>query len=43
MTITDANRSREVQLAFNIRGFEPEEVKIQTQHGRLTISAIRKN
>ncbi len=39
MIITESDGSRKFQLAFDMRGFEPEEVKIKTQNGTLTISA----
>ena len=39
MIITEVDGSRKFQLTFNMREFEPEEVKIKTQNGRLTISA----
>lgn len=39
MIVTEADGSRKFQLAFDMRGFEPEEVKIKTQNGALTISA----
>ena len=39
MIVTEADGSRKFQLAFDMRGFEPEEVKIKTQNGTLTISA----
>lgn len=39
MIVTDADGSRKFHLAFDMRGFEPEEVKIKTQNGTLIISA----
>lgn len=39
MIVTEADGSRKFQLAFDMRGFEPEEVKIKTQNGTLTVSA----
>ena len=39
MIVTESDGSRKFQLAFDMRGFEPEEVKIKTQNGALTISA----
>ncbi|UJR38258.1 hypothetical protein I4U23_030931 [Adineta vaga] len=38
MIVTEADGSRKFQLAFDMRGFEPEEVKIKTQNGTLTVS-----
>ena len=39
MIVTESDGSGKFQLAFDMRGFEPEEVKIKTQNGTLTISA----
>lgn len=39
MIVTEEDGSRKFHLAFDMRGFEPEEVKIKTQNGTLTISA----
>ena len=39
MIVTEADGSRKFQLAFDMRGFEPEEVKIKTQNGSLIVSA----
>lgn len=39
MIVTEADGTRKFQLAFDMRGFEPEEVKIKTQNGAMTISA----
>jgi HSP20 family molecular chaperone IbpA len=39
MIVTESDGSRKFQLAFDMRGFEPEEVKIKTQNGALIISA----
>jgi len=39
MIVTESDGSRKFQLAFDMRGFEPEEVKIKTQNGTLTVSA----
>jgi len=39
MIVTESDGSRKFQLAFDMRGFDPEEVKIKTQNGRLSISA----
>ena len=39
MIVTESDGSRKFHLAFHMRGFEPEEVKIKTQNGTLTISA----
>ncbi|CAF3310654.1 unnamed protein product [Rotaria socialis] len=37
--ITELDGSRKFQLTFDMRGFEPEEVKIKTHNGSLMISA----
>ncbi|CAF0917723.1 unnamed protein product [Rotaria sp. Silwood1] len=39
MIVTESDGSRKFHLAFNMRGFEPEEVKIKTQKGSLIVSA----
>ncbi|CAF4819518.1 unnamed protein product, partial [Rotaria sp. Silwood2] len=39
MIVTESDGSRKFHLGFNMHGFEPEEVKIKTQNGTLTISA----
>ncbi|CAF0883376.1 unnamed protein product [Adineta ricciae] len=39
MIVTEADGSRKFHLAFDMRGFEPEEVKIKTQNGTLVVSA----
>ena len=39
MIVTQSDGSRKFHLAFDIRGFEPEEVKIKTQNRTLMISA----
>jgi HSP20 family molecular chaperone IbpA len=39
MIVTESDGSRKFHLAFDIRGFEPEEVKIKTQNGTLIVSA----
>lgn len=39
MIITESDGSRKFHLAFDMRGFEPEEVKIKTQNGSVIISA----
>lgn len=39
MIVTEADGSRKFHLAFDMRGFEPEEVKIKTHNGTLMISA----
>lgn len=39
MIVTESDGSRKFQLAFDMRGFEPEEVKIKTHSGKITISA----
>ncbi|CAF0866552.1 unnamed protein product [Rotaria sordida] len=39
MIVTESDGSRKFQLAFNMHGFEPEEVKIKTQKGSLIVSA----
>lgn len=39
MIVTESDGSRKFQLAFDMHGFEPEEVKIKTQNGQLTVSA----
>jgi HSP20 family molecular chaperone IbpA len=39
MIVTESDGTRKFQLAFDMRGFEPEEVKIKTQNGSLIISA----
>jgi HSP20 family molecular chaperone IbpA len=39
MIVTGSDGSRKFQLAFDIRGFEPEEVKIKTQTRALIVSA----
>ncbi|CAM4778121.1 unnamed protein product [Rotaria magnacalcarata] len=36
---TESDGSRKFQLTFDMRGFEPEEVKLKTQNGSLMISA----
>lgn len=38
MIITEADGSKKFHLSLNIRDFEPEEIKIKTEHGCLTIS-----
>jgi HSP20 family molecular chaperone IbpA len=43
MIVTESDGSRKFQLAFNMRGFEPEEVKIKTQNGTLIVSAKKEN
>ncbi|CAF0719272.1 unnamed protein product [Adineta steineri] len=43
MIVTESDGSRKFQLAFDVRGFEPEQVKIKTQNGTLTISAKKEN
>jgi len=37
--VTQSDGSRKFQLLFDMHGFQPEEVKIKTQNGSLTISA----
>jgi HSP20 family molecular chaperone IbpA len=37
--VTQADGSRKFQLLFAMHGFQPEEVKIKTHNGSLTISA----
>ena len=39
LIVTEPDGSRKFHLAFDMRGFEPEEVKIKTQNGTLMISA----
>jgi len=39
MIVTESDGSRKFQLAFDIRGFDPEEVKVKTQNGTLSVSA----
>jgi len=39
MIVTESDGSRKFELTFDMHGFEPEEVKIKTQSGTLTVSA----
>ena len=39
MIVTEPDGSKKFHLSLNINGFEPEEIKIKTQSGTLTISA----
>jgi len=39
MIVTDSDGTRKFRLAFNLEGFEPEEVKIKTNNGMITITA----
>lgn len=39
MIVIGSDGSRKFQLAFDMRGFEPEQVKVKTQDGTLTVSA----
>ncbi len=39
MIITESDGSKKFHLSLNVRDFEPEEIKIKTQNGTLTISA----
>jgi len=41
MITTDADGARKFHLNFDMRGFEPEEIKIKTQNGMLVVSAKR--
>lgn len=37
--ITDEQGNRKFHLEFDLRGFEPDEVKVKTEHKMLTVSA----
>jgi hypothetical protein len=39
MIITESDGSKKFHLSLNVSGFEPEEIKIKTQNGSLTILA----
>jgi len=39
LIITESDGSKKFHLSLNVRDFEPEEIKIKTQNGTLTISA----
>jgi len=41
MITTEADGTRKFHLSFDMRGFEPEEIKIKTQNGMLVVSAKR--
>jgi HSP20 family molecular chaperone IbpA len=37
--LTESDGSKKFHLSVNVHGFEPEEIKIKTQNGLITISA----
>ncbi len=39
LILTESNGSKKFHLSLNVHGFEPEEIKITTQNGTITISA----
>ncbi len=40
--LTKSDGSKKFHLSVNVHGFEPEEIKIKTQNGLITISAKKK-
>ena len=43
LLVTESDGSKKFHLSFNVHGFDPEEIKIKTHNGTITISARKEN